>query len=58
PHSARFAGNEIDLTLKHTFIRNLSGNLGYSHYFSGDFIQQTGADKDIDFVYAQAQYVF
>ena len=51
-------GAEVDLTVKHAFDRHLQGLLGYSHFFAGDFIKQTGTSKDIDFVYAQLQYTF
>jgi hypothetical protein len=51
-------GQEIDLTVSYRFDRHLTGLFGYSHFFAGDFISDTGADDDIDFVYAQLQYTF
>lgn len=51
-------GAELDLTIKYKFDRHLTGFFGYSHFFAGDFIQESGASEDIDFVYVQLQYVF
>jgi hypothetical protein len=31
---------------------------GYSHFFAGDFINDTGASKDIDFAYMALQFSF
>ncbi len=31
---------------------------GYSHFFTGDFIKETGTSKDSDFFYAAIQYTF
>ena len=56
--SSKEIGSEIDLTLKYKFDRHLLGLLGYSHFFAGDFIEDTGASSDIDFLYAQVQYTF
>ena len=51
-------GAELDLTIKYKFDRHLTGFFGYSHFFAGDFIEESGASEDIDFVYVQLQYVF
>lgn len=51
-------GQELDLTIKYVFDRHLTGLLGYSHFFAGDFINQSGAGKDMDFVYLQMQFTF
>jgi hypothetical protein len=56
--SDRFVGVELDFTVKYVFDRHISALLGYSHFFAGDFIDDTGADDDIDFVYLQSQYTF
>lgn len=52
-------GDEIDITLKHTFP-NISSTmyLGYSHFFTGAYIAQTGSSKDADFVFTQLKAVF
>ena len=51
-------GAELDLTLKYKFDSHLTGLFGYSHFFAGDFIEESGTSDDIDFVYAQLQYTF
>lgn len=51
-------GSEIDFILKYKFDRHLSGLLGYSHFFAGDFIEESGTSEDMDFIYAQMQYTF
>ena len=51
-------GAELDLTIKYRFDRHLTGLLGYSHFFAGDFIEESGVSDDIDFVYAQLQFTF
>jgi Alginate export len=39
-------GQEIDLTVKYKLFKNFGVVAGYSHFFSGDFIEDTGADID------------
>ena len=56
--SSRSIGQEIDLLLKYPFDRHLTGLLGYSHFFAGNFIQESGSDKDTDFLYVQLEYTF
>lgn len=55
---ARFIGSEIDLLLTWQIDRHLMWNIGYSHFFPGDFISQTGASDDIDMFYTTLQYMF
>lgn len=58
----RFVGSEIDLLLTWQFDRHVQVLLGYSHFFAGGFIKETGkatgANRDIDFIYLQMQYTF
>lgn len=54
----REVGSEIDLTITHAFDRHLSALVGYSHFFPGDFLDDTGEDDAMDFVYVQLQYTF
>jgi hypothetical protein len=56
--SSSEVGQEIDLTLKYQFDRHLAGLLGYSHFFAGDFIEESGRGADIDFLYVQLEYTF
>jgi hypothetical protein len=57
-----YVGNELDLLLTWQIERHTQIYAGYSHFFAGDFIQDTGkatgADKDIDFLYAAAVFTF
>ena len=39
-----------------SFSRHTMIMLGYSHFFAGDFIDQSGPDEDIDFGYLSFQY--
>lgn len=54
--TARYVGAELDLFASYNFTRHLLGYAGYSHFFAGDFIRQTGPSEDSDFVYLALQY--
>ncbi len=56
--TSRDVGAEIDLLLKFPLTRHFVGTLGYSHFFPGDFIRESGSAKDIDFVYVETQFTF
>ncbi len=51
-------GQEIDLTFTYKFDQHTTVELGYSHFFAGDFVQETGPAPDIDFLYLQVLYKF
>ena len=57
-----YIGSEFDALLTVQFDRHWSGYVGYSHFFAGDFVEEagsgTGADNDIDFVYASLSFTF
>ena len=53
-----FVGMELDLTAGYTFTHHIKALFGYSHFFTGDFIEDTGSDNDIDFLYTQLQFSF
>ncbi|MDB5295546.1 MAG: hypothetical protein JWO31_1529, partial [Phycisphaerales bacterium] len=55
---AAFVGSEIDLLLNWQIDRHTAAYFGYSHFFAGDFLEQTGPSEDIDFVYAAVQFTF
>jgi hypothetical protein len=55
---AREVGQEIDLTARYDLDRHTSFLFGYSHFFAGRFIEQSGASDDIDFFYASVEYRF
>lgn len=51
-------GNEIDLLATWRLDGHASAMLGYSHYFAGDVLSDTGPDEDIDFLYVGLEYWF
>jgi hypothetical protein len=55
---SRELGDELDVTIKHQLDRHTAVWLGYSHFFAGDFIRESGSADDIDFAYATIQYTF
>jgi len=55
---AQYVGAELDLFANYNFTRHLLGYAGYSHFFTGEFIEKTGPDKDSDFYYVAMQYTF
>jgi hypothetical protein len=55
---ATFVGSEIDLLLNWQVDRHWTFYAGYSHFFAGDFLQETGPSDDIDFLYAALQLTF
>ena len=58
PGTSREVGQEIDLLLSYAYNRHLLLTLGYSHFFPGEFIKETGSDDAIDFLYAGIQLTF
>jgi len=54
----RFIGSEVDLILNWRVDRHTAAYVGYSHFFAGDFIAETGPNQDIDFVYASVTFTF
>jgi len=57
--AARKVGDEIDLTVKHHFP-SISSTLylGYSHFFTGTYIAQTGSSQDANFIFTQLKAIF
>lgn len=53
-----FAGTELDITATWKATKNLSFQVGYSHFFAGDYLKATGSSDDADFAYAQVQIDF
>ena len=51
-------GSELDITLKYKFNLHLAAQLGWGHFFAGDFIKESGPHEDIDFAYTQLQFTF
>ncbi len=53
-------GQEIDVTLKYKMFENFGVVAGYSHFFAGDFIEDTsaGVDRGVDWFYLQTTVSF
>lgn len=56
--TSRDVGRELDLTVVSPLGPHTQVQLGYSRFWAGDFIEQSGAAEDIDFGYAQVTYTF
>jgi len=56
--TARYVGTETDFYATYNFNRHILAYGGYSHFFTGDFIEKTGRDRDSDFFYVAIQYTF
>ncbi len=48
-----YVGSEVDLLAKYQVTSFLSTMVGYSHFFAGNFLKDTGSSNDADFVYIQ-----
>ena len=55
---ASYVGAEMDLLATYDFTRHLQVYAGYSHFWAGEFIRNTGPSRDGDFLYAAIQYTF
>ena len=51
-------GSEVDVTTKYRFDRHALAVFGYSHFFTGSFMRESGASENIDFAYLSFQYTF
>jgi hypothetical protein len=49
--ASNYAGSELDLLITYAACANFNVTLGYSHFFAGDYLADTGASSDADFVY-------
>ena len=58
PGTSLEVGQEIDILLKYAYNAHTVILLGYSHFFPGKFIRQTGPDYPADFLYASLEFTF
>jgi hypothetical protein len=56
--ASTWAGAEVDLTVTYTPCKNLAIQAGYSHFFAGDYLGDTGAQDGADFGYLMATLSF
>ena len=53
-----YAGSEVDVTAQWSVTKNVALEAGYSHFFAGSYLKDTGAHDDADFGYVQATISF
>ncbi|HSH39123.1 MAG TPA: alginate export family protein [Chthoniobacterales bacterium] len=53
-----FAGREIDFTMTYPVNKNITLQAGYSHFFAGDYLRDTGPADDADFSYIMTTVIF
>jgi hypothetical protein len=53
-----YVGSEIDVIVTWSVNKYLSVEAGYSHFFAGSYLEDTGASDDADFAYVQATLTF
>lgn len=53
-----FVGEEVDLTLAYSPWKFLKLQAGYSRFFAGNYVEQTGSGSDANFGYLQATITF
>ena len=53
-----FVGSELDLLMSYAHNTHLSFTLGYSHLFAGDYLANTGAGSDANFLYVMTNLKF
>jgi hypothetical protein len=53
---SRRVGCELDLVLGYRLDPHTLIDAGYGHFFTGDFIRETGRSRDADFAYLSIQY--
>ena len=53
-----YVGSEIDFTVTWNVRKEVAIQAGYSHFFAGSYLGETGAQDDADFGYLQATVTF
>jgi hypothetical protein len=56
--SSNWLGAELDLLVRYQLDVHTALVAGYSHFFAGDFLRESGRGRDIDFGYWIFQYTF
>ncbi len=49
-------GREIDLTVKYTYDRHFNIMIGYSHFFTGSFVETTGLSDNPNWFFLQTTF--
>ncbi|MBK8040767.1 MAG: alginate export family protein [Verrucomicrobiaceae bacterium] len=58
PGASSYVGSELDLLVNYAVSAHFNVTLGYSHFFTGDYLAATGASSDADFVYVMTGVKF
>jgi hypothetical protein len=53
-----YAGSEVDIVVNWAACKNFEFQVGYSHFFAGEYLAETGASDDADFGYVQTKISF
>lgn len=56
--ASNYAGSELDVIVTWAVNKGLALEAGYSHFFAGDYLADTGPSDDADFGYVQATINF
>ncbi|TVQ62279.1 MAG: alginate export family protein [Phycisphaerales bacterium] len=58
PGASREVGQELELAARYNPGRGWSLMAGYSRFFAGKFIEDTGPSEDVDFLFTSVQFTF
>jgi hypothetical protein len=56
--ASNFAGHELDFVVKWKTAKWMNIDVGYSHFFPGNYLKETGPGDDADFGYVQMLLAF
>jgi len=56
PNGSKAVGSELDFLARYRFHPTLTGLVGYSRFFAGQFIEETGEDEDPQFFYLSLEW--
>ena len=56
--ASNYAGSELDVLVTWAVNKNVSLEAGYSHFFAGEYLADTGPSDDANFGYVQATITF
>jgi hypothetical protein len=56
--AGNYAGQEVDVIASYDVTKNLRVQAGYSHFFAGDYLVDTGPHSDADFGYVMTTLSF
>ena len=53
-----YVGEEISLRAAYDFNKNTKFELGAAHFFTGKYVQASGPNEDVNWVYSQLSLKF